>query len=109
MTELKLSLALDFSRYPGPRYKTQGPNSGEKFRKHLVKLLKDYDRVIVDLDGTSGIGSSFLDEAFGGLVSHEGFSRSDVERRVIVKSNLDASYLATVSDSIRRAKLLADA
>lgn len=106
MSEYILSLAREFTRHPGPRKISQGPNSGEKFRKLLVKRLREHDRVVVDLDGTSGIGSSFLDEAFGGLIFAEGFSRKDVESRVRVKSDLDSSYVLTVQDSIKRAKAL---
>lgn len=103
MTEKLIVLARDFARHPGPRFVSQGPNSGEKFRKLLVKNLTDYDKVAVDLDGTSGIGSSFLDEAFGGLVFAEGFSPSDVRRRVRVISLLDASYRVSVEDAINLA------
>lgn len=109
MSDYVLSLAREFTRHPGPRRISQGPNSGEKFRKLLVKRMRDHDRITVDLDGTSGIGSSFLDEAFGGLVFAEGFSRKDVESRVKVKSDLDSSYIITVQESIKRAKSLVTA
>ena len=66
-----ISLAQDFSRHPGPRFVNQGPHSGERFRRVLVKALSEYERIVVDLDGTTGIGSSFLDEAFGGLIFAE--------------------------------------
>jgi hypothetical protein len=104
MREIRISLARDFSRDPGPRRKEQGPHSGETFRKVLVKALGQYERVVVDLDGTNGIGSSFLDEAFGGLVRSEGFSRNDVDRRLRIVSELDSSYIVTISDAIARAK-----
>ena len=109
MREVSISLARDFSRHPGPRTNAQGRNSGERFRRLLVEKLKNADVVAVDLDGTSGIGSSFLDEVFGGLVRYEGFLASDVLRRVRVKSDLDESYLITIQDSIDRAKSLATA
>ncbi|MHC1949621.1 STAS-like domain-containing protein [Bradyrhizobium sp. UFLA06-06] len=104
MSERKISLAQDFSRHIGPRFIKQGPFSGEKFRKVLVAELKKNDVVTVDLDGTTGIGSSFLDEAFGGLVFAEGMTKADVRRRVRVKSDLDESYLATVNEAIELAQ-----
>jgi hypothetical protein len=104
MGEHVISLARDFSRNPGPRLKDQGPDSGETFRKLLVRALSQHDKIVVDLDGTSGIGSSFLDEAFGGLVRSEGLSKKEVRRRVRVVSNLDSSYLSTVSDAIKLAE-----
>lgn len=109
MRENAISLARDFSRHPGPRTTAQGRNSGERFRRVLVARLKDADVILVDLDGTSGIGSSFLDEVFGGLVRYENFSAADVLRRVKVKSNLDESYLVTIKESIEQAKALAPA
>lgn len=109
MREIAISLARDFSRHPGPRTNSQGRNSGERFRRLLVEKLKNADVITVDLDGTSGIGSSFLDEAFGGLVRREGFLADEVLRRVRVKSELDESYLVTIHDSIVRAKSLATA
>jgi hypothetical protein len=61
-------IAVDFSRTPGARYRTDGPFSGEQFREEvLMPLLKDNESIIVDLDGTRGFATSFLEEAFGGL------------------------------------------
>ncbi|MCC8954316.1 STAS-like domain-containing protein [Bradyrhizobium sp. Pear77] len=104
MSARKISLAQDFSRHIGPRFIKQGPFSGENFRKVLIAALKENDVVTVDLDGTTGIGSSFLDEAFGGLVFAEGMTKVDVRRRVRVKSDRDQSYLATVNEAIELAQ-----
>jgi hypothetical protein len=106
MSERTISLARDFSRNPGPRLKDQGPNSGETFRKVLIRALSQYDRITVDLDGTNGIGSSFLDEAFGGLVRSEGMSKQDVKQKIRIVSKLDSSYLSTVNDAIDSAEPL---
>lgn len=62
--------------------------NGERFRKEfLLKELSEYDVVVVDLTGTMGSGSSFLDEVFGGLIKYEGFTQDEVRRRVKYKSN----------------------
>ncbi|MFQ6245293.1 STAS-like domain-containing protein [Yersinia enterocolitica] len=53
---------------PGPRYKKLGPSSGEEFREWLEKELKHSADLTVNLDGTEGYGSSFLEESFGGLI-----------------------------------------
>jgi hypothetical protein len=59
----------DFSKFPGPRYKKLGKNSGEEFRdKILLIAIKEHQEVQVNLDGVIGYGSSFLEEAFGGLI-----------------------------------------
>ena len=76
MAEIKI--ATQYSRYPGGRYRRLGKFSGEEFRDdHLIPALKSGDKVIVVLDGTAGYGSSFLEEAFGGLVRN-GFSLDEL-------------------------------
>jgi len=65
----RISIADDFTRFPGGRFRKYGKFSGEQFRDdHLVGVLKNGDQVTVVLDRTEGYGSSFLEEAFGGLV-----------------------------------------
>lgn len=68
-----ISIAKDFSIYPAGRVVGDGPNSGERFREEcLVPVLKQAletgEMVAIDIDGTAMLGSSFIDEAFGGLV-----------------------------------------
>lgn len=59
----------EFSKYPGPRYIHLGEFSGEEFRQSkLIPALIQDDNVTVNFDGVYGYGSSFLEEAFGGLV-----------------------------------------
>ena len=64
MTKIKVA---DRFPCPGPRYTELGSSSGEEFKKWIKSKL-DSGRLIIDLDGTAGYGSSFLEEAFGGLV-----------------------------------------
>ena len=64
-----ISIAEEFSKYPGPRYERLGSFSGEKFRDEvLLPALQGGEEVVIKLDGTMGYGSSFLEEAFGGAV-----------------------------------------
>ena len=66
---ITIHIASEFSRHPAGRFIEDGPYSGEAFRqKFLEKPLMDGETVLIDLDGTRGYGSSFLEEAFGGLV-----------------------------------------
>lgn len=53
---------------PGPRFKRLGPASGEEFREWVVKELEKSPNLTINLDGTEGYGSSFLEECFGGLI-----------------------------------------
>jgi len=64
-----ISIATDFTRHPAGREKKDGPFNGELFREEFLEppISRD-EKLIIDLDGTRGYGSSFLEEAFGGLV-----------------------------------------
>lgn len=93
-----LNIARQFSKTPLGRYPTDGPNNGEKFRETLLApSLRESPgaTVVVELDGTEGYGSSFLEEAFGGLVRHHGFRRRDLSRLSFV-SNEDESLTAEI-------------
>ncbi|WP_292959710.1 STAS-like domain-containing protein [Novosphingobium sp. UBA1939] len=105
MNTVVFSIAKDFSPHPGPRYAKQGANSGESLRQHLMKILRDHPtKLLIDLDGTKGIGSSFLDEAFGGLVRSEHMSKNDLLNCFEFRSTLDPSYIVEIIDSINRAE-----
>jgi hypothetical protein len=72
METIKLSIASDFTKTPGGRYKKQGAYSGEEFRdKYLEpqfeKAKKEGKKLIIDMDGCMGYPSSFIDESFGEL------------------------------------------
>jgi hypothetical protein len=65
----------DFSVVPGSRKMDEGKNahSGEEFREfYLVpkfeEALSKSVKLMVNLDGTIGYGTSWLEEVFGGLV-----------------------------------------
>ena len=85
----KISIADDFSKYPAGRYRDDGPFSGQAFREdHLVPALngRDVTKVLVSLDGVAGLGSSFLDEAFGGLVRSSEFTKEFLDKRLQVET-----------------------
>lgn len=56
---------------PGPRYKKLGTGSGEEFREWIIRELKHDPELTINLDGTIGYGSSFLEESFGGLIRQD--------------------------------------
>ena len=69
---IKVSVAQDFSVTPGPRYKEEGDFSGEEFRDEVLEgkyqeAREANAKLDVNLDGTLGYGTSFLEEVFGGL------------------------------------------
>ena len=80
MLKLKVS---DWTITPGPRYKKLGDFSGEEYRDTILVpkmegAIESKEKLHIDLDGTLGYASSFLDEAFGGLVFKNGFKIGEV-------------------------------
>jgi hypothetical protein len=64
-----INVAKDFTRFPSGRFRRNGSTSGEAFREDFLELpLKEGQGISVELDGTIGYSSSFLEEAFGGLI-----------------------------------------
>lgn len=107
---ITIKIASDFARYPFGRYKDDGPYSGQRFREEFLEpALRDNDKVVVVLDDAVGMGSSFLEEAFGGLI-RDGLDRNDVVRRLEVVSSRDntlskeiAGYIASAEAPRRHA------
>ena len=82
MTESKITISIveEFTRYPGPRFKWQGENSGEEFFQSFLrpKYLEAVEKNLtleIDLDGTEGYSSAFLDGSFGELSREFGKSK----------------------------------
>lgn len=70
---IKISVVNDFHKRPAGRYKLDGQYSGEAFRENLLipklnEAIEKKEKLIIDFDGVSMSASSFLEEAFGGLV-----------------------------------------
>lgn len=99
MAQPVINVARDFSKYPAGRYLEDGPASGQLFRdKYLIPTLKESKTLVIELDGTRGYGSSFLEEAFGGAV-REGFSPDTVKGAFKLVSE-DQSLVDEIHDYI---------
>ena len=77
--KMKLKISSEFHKAPGPRYRSEGNHSGEEFRTTILcprvrEALDKKVQLLIDLDGTYGFGTSFLEEAFGGLIRNDKFS-----------------------------------
>lgn len=93
--QLWVFVARDFSDTPGPRRRDEGDHSGEQFLEEC--LLPKYQeararqcKLWVDLDGTEGYATSFLEEAFGGLARRH--TSAEVLETLEFKS-VDQKYL----------------
>ncbi|MDE2363297.1 MAG: STAS-like domain-containing protein [Hyphomicrobiales bacterium] len=90
MPDSLITIAKDFSPYPGPRYRRDGEFSGEEFRESLlypklVRALAENGKVIVVLDDVAGYGSSFLEESFGGLI-RRGLGITDIRKSLEIRA-----------------------
>src|SRR5664279_3809964 len=95
-----INVAQDFTRFPSGRYKRNGNTSGEAFReKHLEPSISAGEEVTVELDGTIGYGSSFLEEAFGGLVRSLKITSASLKTKLHIVT-ADATLLEEVNGYI---------
>jgi STAS-like domain of unknown function (DUF4325) len=102
---LNLSIAEDFSRTPGPRFRSEGKFSGEQFRdevlqKHFDQATSSGAKLHVDLDGGYGYAPSFLEEAFGGLARIYGSSK--VAETLTFKSDEEPGLIDDIVGYIRK-------
>lgn len=86
---MQISVAKDFSETPGPRSKDEGDYSGMQFLEQLLrpaylKAVESKTGLLVDLDGTEGYATSFLESAFGGLARE--FDASQILETIGFKS-----------------------
>lgn len=105
---VKVSVVEDFSRTPGPRYISEGDFSGELFRKKVLlpkvkEALNATDDIQVDLDRASGYGTSFLEEAFGGLIREDNIPYDFLKTHLIIKSDEDDIYIQEIKTYIESA------
>jgi len=90
MTEVHV--AEQFSPFLGGRYRDDGPWSGEQFRDDVLvpqmeRALASHSQVVIILDGVAGVPSSFLEEAFGGLLrKRKDWSLDKIEGVLVIQS-----------------------
>lgn len=86
---MELKIVEVYTDLPGSRYEIQGPYSGERFREEIlypafIKCIENDEKLIINLDGGYGYGSSFIEEVFGGLVR-----KLKTEKKIDCKKVLD--------------------
>lgn len=103
MSDKMVVAVVDYTKYLGARYASQGDGSAEIFRKRIVAALNISDNVEVDLDGTVGCGLSFIEEVFGGLVRTEGMDKEEILKKISVKSIECPYYIQEALQAIKQA------
>jgi hypothetical protein len=102
MSEKTINVAIDFTKFPGGRFREDGPGSGQEFREDfLLPALKSFDRVIVNFDGVAGYAASFLEESFGGAVVELGLET--VQNKLDIKISDDPNLKVTIAEFMRKA------
>ena len=103
MRTKKISIAKDFSIVPSGRTKDAGSFTAEHFRENmLIPLIKEYDKIEIDLDGLEMIPPSFFEEAFGGLIRRTkevGIDPYSIQNKLVILKSNDYSGL---DDDVKR-------
>jgi hypothetical protein len=99
-----LKISSDFSETPGARYYTDGHDSGQEFyENHLRSAFKEAleagQILTVDLDGTEGYATSFLDEAFMRLAKEFGKETALAHIRII--SSEEPDWITEIQNYIK--------
>ncbi len=82
-----IKMGRDFSPCPGGRSRADGPQCAEAFREDTLRpALQAGGGVDLHLDCAQGYGSSFLDEAFGGLVRSGRFTAGQLHDKLRLHS-----------------------
>ena len=98
---ITIKIATKWSKSPTGRYLQDGKSNATSFRKEFIHgPLASGERFFIDLDGTDGYGSSFLDEAFAGLIRDKLVAKSDFFNRFEFKSDEDPSYIDEIRSYI---------
>jgi hypothetical protein len=98
-----IDVGVDFTRYPAGRTMTDGPFCGEAFRDRFLRpQIEKHLPIVVKLDSALAYGSSFLEEAFGGLV-RMGFQKDEILKLIqlettdrMLKNEIE-SYIKTAN------------
>jgi len=102
---ISIIIAKDFTDAPGPRVKEEGAHSGEEFYEKILepKYIEAKDngiKLFIDLDGTYGYGTSFLERSFGELARKFG---EDVINRIVFKSEEEPYLVDEIKDYMNTA------
>ena len=107
---MQISIAVQFSRMPAGRSRADGPFNGTDFRSNfliprLLEAASIGSKLVVELDGVLGYSSSFLEEAFGGLLRDPRITPEIVQKNLEIRATSRAYEAAKldIQDYISKA------
>lgn len=100
---ITINISKDFTTTPGARNYSDGKYSGEEFYDRLLKFkyeeaLQLETKLKIVLDGTDGIASSFLNEAFRRLGADYG--PEEVWANLILISDEVPKYIIKIKEAL---------
>ena len=119
MLKHRISVATQFSKRPMGRHLRDGRFSGEAFREQV--LLPEFNllinesegkpfELIIDFTDVTMTGSSFLEEAFGGLIRNHEIDSDLFKRSLVIysprRSSLSEIIFEYIDSAIEEKKLL---
>jgi len=98
-----INVAKEFSIMPVGRYYSDGEGSGQAFREEILSpKIKNGQMVEVNINGLVALGSSFMEEAFGGLIRADGISIEKI-RELLSITPVDDDYATEIWEYIEDA------
>lgn len=103
----KIKISEDFSKTPGGRLIIEGDYSGEEFREKILlpkfeEAEKNKEELLIDFNDTYGFATSFLEEAFGGLVRK--YNKENVLKVIKIKSDDDETVPLLINKYVKAAE-----
>lgn len=84
---MQIDIGNQFARLPAGRTPNDGRYNGETFRERFLKGdIAAGKKLVIALDNVLSFGSSFLEEAFGGLVRVYKYDPAFLRSKVTFKS-----------------------
>lgn len=103
----RIDIYKDFSNTPGGRFINEGNYSGEEFRESFLlpayeQCEQDNEKLVINFDNCFGFATSFLEEAFGGLVRVH--KKKSVLKHIDIISNDDETIPDLITKYIKAAE-----
>ena len=103
-----LNIANEFSTTPGARYENEGPFPGKEFRERILAprikdAIKNSEQLKITLDGTAGLGTSFLEESFGGLIREDKIPYENILKTLKFVSLENPDYIEEIQQYMKEA------